>query len=116
VALVAVAWHYPSDVVAGFLVATAWYAVALLGLRAWGERADGRFVIRHERIGLYVALGLAAAFCVVLGFVVATHPVIIHALRLKPAFAATGVALSLLSVAIVGSATVLAPEPVQPAA
>ena len=116
VALVADAWHYPSDVVAGFLVAAAWCAIALLGLRAWGERADGHFVIRHERIGLYVALGLAAAFCAVLALILVTHPVIVDALRLKPAFAATGVALALLSVAIVGSATVLAREPVQPAA
>lgn len=38
-AIVALGWHYPSDIVGGYLVAAAWCLVVLAGLRA----ADARF-------------------------------------------------------------------------
>lgn len=114
VSLVALGWHYPSDVVGGFLVASLWCAAALVGLRAWGERADGRFVIGHERVGLVLGALLALAFAVVLVAALVTHPAFVDALRLRRSFVATGTALGLLSMALVGGVTALAPEPVKP--
>lgn len=54
-------WHYPSDVVAGFLVATAWAAVgaAVSEARAGGARMPAR------RRGAGVAVGLAGAIAIV---------------------------------------------------
>jgi membrane-associated phospholipid phosphatase len=41
-AILALAWHFPSDVLGGFLVAATWTLAALAALRAFEERAPGR--------------------------------------------------------------------------
>jgi membrane-associated phospholipid phosphatase len=51
-ALVVLAWHFPSDVLGGYLVAGAWTAAALAGLRIVEQRP------RERRAG---AIGLARA-------------------------------------------------------
>src|SRR5207237_6468526 len=37
ISLVALGWHYPSDVLGGFIVAAAWSAAAVAVLRVWRE-------------------------------------------------------------------------------
>ena len=37
-ALLILAWHMPSDVLGGYLVAVLWMALAVAGLRAWTAR------------------------------------------------------------------------------
>ena len=66
VATVALGWHYPSDVVGGFLVAGAWAAAVggVLGLRAAGPWISRSTVI--PRVGA-LALGALALSLVVLG-------------------------------------------------
>ena len=68
--IVALGWHFPSDVVGGYLLATGWALVLLAGLRA----SQARFPERHLRTRLAVrsralteavaALGLFAALVV----------------------------------------------------
>jgi len=61
--LVVLAWHYPSDVLAGYLVAGAWTAAALAVLRLVEARLDRGPIARHPR----VLVGLAAGPTVALG-------------------------------------------------
>ena len=51
VAVIAVGWHFPSDVIAGYLLATAW----ALGLTAALYEADRRFPARERRASSAIA-------------------------------------------------------------
>jgi hypothetical protein len=44
--IVALGWHFPSDIVGGYLVATAWCLITLAGLRAADARWPDRGAIR----------------------------------------------------------------------
>src|SRR4051812_8870164 len=65
VALVALGWHYPSDVVGGYLVATTWALVTLAALRIadakWPEPGTLRSKARTKAPALRSALAPAAA-------------------------------------------------------
>lgn len=61
-AIVALGWHYPSDIVGGYLVATAWCLVTLAGLRAADRRMPQPGSIRAAaRSAAPTALAPAAA-------------------------------------------------------
>ena len=51
VAVISVGWHFPSDVIAGYLLATAW----ALGLTAALYEADRRFPARERRASSAIA-------------------------------------------------------------
>jgi membrane-associated phospholipid phosphatase len=51
VALLVLAWHMPSDVVGGYLLATFWAALAFATLRACGRDGDARTSARTRRLG-----------------------------------------------------------------
>jgi membrane-associated phospholipid phosphatase len=45
--LLILAWHMPSDVIGGYLVATLWASLAVAGLRVWNARARSRKLGRN---------------------------------------------------------------------
>jgi membrane-associated phospholipid phosphatase len=63
--IVALGWHFPSDIVGGYLVATAWCLVTLAGLRAadarWPDRGTIRGAARARAPRLRETLGPIAA-------------------------------------------------------
>ena len=60
--IVALGWHYPSDIVGGYLVATAWCLVSLAAIRAAGARWPEAGSIRAAaRIHAPTAIAPAAA-------------------------------------------------------
>jgi membrane-associated phospholipid phosphatase len=114
ISLVALGWHYPSDVLAGFLVAAAWAAVAVAVLRAWGERPESaRAVRRRELAGVAAAGALAVAFAVVLGVILARHPQFTDALRIRRSLVGTTAVVAVSSAVLVAATAVLAREPVR---
>ncbi|MEK6251634.1 MAG: phosphatase PAP2 family protein [Actinomycetota bacterium] len=80
IALVIQGWHFPSDVLGGFLVAGTISMLALAGLRAIeGRRAGGAAVDRQPRfsvrsISVQVPEALAAAVAIGIALLVVTHP------------------------------------------
>jgi membrane-associated phospholipid phosphatase len=80
IALVIQGWHYPSDVLGGFLVAGTVTMLALAGLRAIeGRRAGGAAVDRQSRfsvrsISVQVVEALAAAVAIGIALLVVAHP------------------------------------------
>ena len=85
--IVALGWHFPSDVAGGYLLATGWALVLLAGMRAaadrWPERtgrsrvtaATRQAVERVAEVGLAVVLTCAAAGAVgVALFIVLVRP------------------------------------------
>jgi membrane-associated phospholipid phosphatase len=59
--IVALAWHFPSDIVGGYLVATAWCLVVLAGLRAADARWPEPGALRAAAHARAPALGAALA-------------------------------------------------------
>ena len=109
VSLMALTWHYPSDVAGGYLVAASWAAVAAGGLRlaaAW----RGRRVIPAARrradplLAVLLAAALAVAFAVAAVAAVVRRPELADYARLHTRFfLAAGVVVALsagLSVAV----------------
>ncbi|MGI8750057.1 MAG: phosphatase PAP2 family protein [Thermoleophilaceae bacterium] len=116
-------WHFPSDVIGGFLLATGWALVLLAGLRA----ADGRFPQRTGRgtlvrpvratVDLLAGVGLVA---VLIGGVILVVGLIVAAVAFRPpdlvgyaqdhtAFIVVATLLGLSAVALLGGlASVLA--------
>jgi hypothetical protein len=99
--LVILAFHYPSDVLAGYLVAGAWTAAALAALRTVEAR---RSVERAATTGpdVRVLLGLAAAPAVALGaaalaaMALRGHEVTVYALE-RPTLVACALAIAALA-------------------
>jgi membrane-associated phospholipid phosphatase len=62
-AIVVLAWHFPSDVLGGFLMAAMWTAVGVAGLRVVEERpaGDRAPVAWGPQIRLWLAAGAAAS-------------------------------------------------------
>jgi membrane-associated phospholipid phosphatase len=73
--IVALGWHFPSDVVGGYLVATAWCLAALAGLRAaearWPDKGEIRAAARASAPRLRETLGPVAAITAALAVGVA---------------------------------------------
>ena len=70
VATLAASWHRPSDVVAAFLVVSAWLGIVTVGLAAWSSRVASRRTSRDDRGGSgrtsrVVALSVLVALAVV---------------------------------------------------
>ncbi len=66
VAVLALGWHRPSEVIGAYLVATAWAAlVAAVLIAARGPGELGASAARTRRAGAVVAAALAAAFAIV---------------------------------------------------
>lgn len=61
-AVVALVWHFPSDVVGGFLVAAGWTLVAVAVLRRWPDQAAVPPRMEAERMGWGAAGAVACAF------------------------------------------------------
>jgi membrane-associated phospholipid phosphatase len=66
-AVVVLAWHYPSDVLGGFLMAAGWTALAIAALRAVEERpaADAPAVAWGPQIRLWAAAAVVGVAAVV---------------------------------------------------
>ena len=111
--LVALGWHYPSDVVGGYVVAAAWCAAGLALVRRRGETAERRgLALRHERLGLVLGAALAAAFVAVLAVTLARHPEFTHALRLRRSTLGTAAVVGVASIVLAAGTMRLAREPV----
>lgn len=107
VALLALGWHYPSDVAGGYLVAAIWAALALLLVSALPARAAPR----HGRPGV-LARGAASATIaiVMLGMLVAGASVVLDRRaavleygRARTTFFVASAALALIATLVVGS-------------
>ena len=70
-AIVALGWHYPSDIVGGYLVATAWCLVTLAGIRIadarWPEPGTLRAAARTRAPAPHDALAAAGAMVAAVG-------------------------------------------------
>jgi membrane-associated phospholipid phosphatase len=89
IALVALGSHYPSDVLGGFLVATACVALALAGLRLWGERSETPLTAARQRVGVAGGVALVTAFAALLTAILHHHAEFAEALQLRSALLAT---------------------------
>ena len=87
-ALLTLAWHMPSDVVGGYLVAALWMSVALAALRAAGSRwpsRTGRRAVSRAGEALVAGRGVAAAEAIVPALVVGcAAALVVGALILRP--------------------------------
>lgn len=113
VALVALGWHYPSDVAGGYLVSTAWTALVAAGLVASARRAtvtSGAKVVSRAGIAALGAL-VAAAFVAVVALAVSRRPELELYGRLHTAFFVSSAALAGVSLALAAGIAVLLDRP-----
>jgi membrane-associated phospholipid phosphatase len=68
-AVLVLAWHFPSDVLGGFLMAGTWTALAVAGLRIVEDRPAEARTPRRRGVDPGLALGAAAAAALVAGIV-----------------------------------------------
>jgi membrane-associated phospholipid phosphatase len=102
-------WHYPSDVLGGYLVAGAWTGLAVAVLRfaaaRWPERAGrhaaGRLLSRVQLRALVVTAAILALCAVVAVAAVAPHRAL-DFLRVHTIFAVGAGAIALASLAVAG--------------
>ncbi|MEA2245985.1 MAG: hypothetical protein QOH46_514 [Solirubrobacteraceae bacterium] len=99
-AVIVLAWHYPSDVLGGFLMASTWTALAISGLRVMEERpaGDGVTVEWGPQIRLWLAAG-AAAFAAVLVLASSRDGVALYAAE-RPTLVLGAAAIAVLSGAL----------------
>ena len=100
----ALGWHYPSDVLGGFLVATSWTLAAVSGLLAMQERraGPGGRTVRPSvtsALGPSAAAVLAAIFLAVGAVLARPHEVLSYA-RAHEAFMAGAVAIGATALAL----------------
>jgi PAP2 superfamily len=103
-------WHYPSDVLGGYLVAGAWTALAVAALSAadarWpahtGREAAGRLLSRVQARALTAALAGALLLAVVLVAVIAPGRAL-DFVRGHTLFAVGAAGIALASVAVSGA-------------
>jgi membrane-associated phospholipid phosphatase len=121
--VVSMGWHFPSDVIGGFLLATGWAFVLLAGLRAadlrFPERTGRGVLARRSRavvdavtgVGLLVTLGLGLVLAVALTFRVLAFrlPDLVDYAQEHTTFFAVATLLTLSALALLGGvATALA--------
>jgi membrane-associated phospholipid phosphatase len=102
-------WHYPSDVLGGYLVAGAWTATAVAALRfagsRWPERtgrqAAGRLISRVQLRALVTTAAVLAMAAIVAVALIAPHRAV-DFLRLHTVFAIGAGAIALASLAVAG--------------
>lgn len=100
-------WHFPSDVAGSFFVCGFW-AAAIASLL---PRTRTRPSIAP--VGALVAAGAVAVGLIIAALVAGSHPGAVEALRSAQSVVATGVAVSVLSIAVFGAFTPLVAEEVQ---
>lgn len=110
VGMLLLGWHFPSDVAAGFLIATAWAAAAVALLRA-RERPEAATIAPAPRVrtGIGAALGLAAlvaiAAAAAIGARISDLGQVAEYGRLQAAFFASAAIITLLALALPASVT-----------
>ncbi len=108
-ALLALGWHYPSDVAGGYLIATAWAGAAAAGIstrRPSPERStDLPPTPVREAAGLSAALFVASAFLVGGAVAVAKLPGLLFHISLQPLFFAAVGGLTAVSAALFAAGT-----------
>jgi membrane-associated phospholipid phosphatase len=94
------AWHFPSDVLGGFLVAGGW-ALGMIAVLALIERDPGPRTPRAswQAAGVLLTLGAAAALAAVTAAVV-THPAAAGIALAHPSFLAVAVAVAALAATV----------------
>lgn len=114
VGLVALGWHYPSDVVGGYLVAGAWAGLVSSWLNAHPSRRKDR--PRGERkpalvpvAGAVAFLALAAAFATVLALSLYRHPEALSHGPLDGAFFAAAAGLAAVALVLFVVVSLLRP-------
>lgn len=108
VALVALGWHFPSDVAGGYLVSMAWAALVVAALAVSKERTSGA---RPLIPPLGIAAGLlvlALAFASAVAVAVSRHPELLDYGRLHTTFFVASAALAALSLVLVGAVAAVA--------
>jgi membrane-associated phospholipid phosphatase len=99
--VVVLAWHFPSDVVGGFLVAGVWTSLAVAALRRFERPAPEQPAGRGGLVAAGVAAAVAAALVATLGSRADTAA--LYA-RERPSLAAAAVAIAALGLALVALA------------
>jgi membrane-associated phospholipid phosphatase len=102
-------WHYPSDVLGGFLVSAGWAALAVAALRfadtRWparsGRRAAGRLLAHvHARAAITALIALLVILAVAVASVAPARA--LDFVRLHTVFAVGAAAIALASVVVAG--------------
>jgi membrane-associated phospholipid phosphatase len=93
-AVLVLAWHFPSDVLGGFLMAGMWTALAIAGLRAVEAPAE-RAALPRAGIGGVAATGVAAAAVLALP----RDPVVLYAAE-RPTLVAGALVIAALAAAL----------------
>ena len=111
-ALLALGWHYPSDVAGGYLVATAW-AGAAAAVLAWRDRRPPprrRRPLRYRpsvRVGAAVLGGAALVFLVLVTAAFIERPDLVQLARLRTLFFVAVGCLAALSALVFASVAAL---------
>jgi membrane-associated phospholipid phosphatase len=113
-AFLTLGWHYPSDVLGGYLVAGTWTGVAVAALRfadaRWpahtGREAAGRLLSRVQARALAAGIGGLLLLAVVAVAAVAPHRAL-DFLRVHTIFAVGAGAIAVASVAVAGVLTAI---------
>ena len=115
VALLALSFHYPSDVVGGYLVATAWAAAAAGALRLWGAHRARRPLTAsrwgprrlNTRTLALAAAALVVAFLVAAMLAVLAQPGLLYKAAVHTRFFFAAFVIAGLSAAIFAAAALL---------
>ena len=97
-ALLVLGWHYPSDVLGGFLVAGFWTSLAVAGLHRVEEPEPARQLDWRPLL----ALGAGCAVVAAVAVGVRTHTVALYTLE-RPTFVAGALTIPLLALALVAT-------------
>lgn len=105
VSLMALTWHYPSDVAGGYLVAASWAAVAAGGLRLAAARRGRRVIPAARRradpvMAVLLAVAIAVAFATAATVAVLRRPELADYARLHTRFFLAAGAVAALSAAL----------------
>jgi membrane-associated phospholipid phosphatase len=112
------AWHYPSDVLGGYLVAAAWMGAAVAGLRwadaRWpahtGRRAAGRAISRVQTRAVPIVLGAIVLLGIAFAVTALSSERALGFLRVHTIFAIGAGAIALAGLAVAGALAALLRE------
>jgi membrane-associated phospholipid phosphatase len=113
VALVALGWHYPSDVAGGYLVSGAWTALVAAALAAFGaQRARGRRAVALDRrLAGFLVVVLVLGFTVGVAVTLARRPELISYGRVHTLFFVSCAGLAALSLLLSSATAALLESP-----
>lgn len=102
------AWHYPSDVCGGYLVATAWTLLAIAALSAVSKVSEAEPAGRRSRIPLAAALeppvaAITAALVLVVIVAIAKPHAVVEYVRFHKGFVVGAVVIGALGLALATS-------------